>query len=62
MNKPKLSWAETNSLDVSACYQQGKVARQKNESRFQNPYSNEKFVFEKYWDQGWVDEDDLINK
>jgi hypothetical protein len=58
----KLSWAEEKALDVSMCYQQGKVARRKGESRFANPYTKIKFVYEKYWDQGWVDEDDLLNQ
>ena len=57
----KLSWAEERALDVSMCYQQGKTARQRGESRFSNPYIKKKFTFEQAWDQGWVDEDGLLN-
>jgi hypothetical protein len=57
----KLSWAEEIALDTSMCYQQGKTARQRGESRFSNPYIKKKFTFEQAWDQGWVDEDGLLN-
>jgi hypothetical protein len=60
--KLKLSWAEERALDVSMCYQQGKTARQRGESRFTNPYTKVKFTYEQAWDTGWTDEDGLINQ
>lgn len=56
---PKLSATETKALDVSACYQMGKRARQRGVPKEDNPW----FLgteFHKYWDIGWQDEHDLI--
>jgi hypothetical protein len=57
-DKPKMSDAETKSLDASMCYQQGKVVRQKGISMTSNPYPIGSEFF-RHWEQGWLDQHDL---
>jgi hypothetical protein len=58
---PKLSWSESKALDVSACYQMGKIARQRKVPKEDNPWMPLS-QFAIYWDKGWDDEDNLINQ
>jgi hypothetical protein len=59
VDKPKMSHAETQSLDVSACYQMGKVARQRNVPLEDNPW-DEGTQFHEYWAKGWTDQHHLL--
>ena len=57
-DKPKMSHAETEALDVSAVYQMGKVAHQRGVPLVDNPWIPETQFFV-YWEQGWKDDRDL---
>jgi hypothetical protein len=57
--KPKMSDAETRALDVSACYQMGKTARQREVPLGDNPWAFGT-EFNTYWAKGWVDTDQLL--
>jgi hypothetical protein len=54
----KMSHAEIQSMDVSTAYQQGKVARQRGDSKESNPWEKET-QFYVYWKKGWNDQNDL---
>ena len=60
MSKDKMNWAETQSMDVSAAYQQGKIAHQRGVLLGDNPWSFGT-EFNKYWAQGWTDAEALQN-
>jgi hypothetical protein len=57
-DKPKMSYTEEQSLDATACYQFGKIARQRGIPFEQNPWEQDT-EFARFWSLGWTDEDTL---
>jgi hypothetical protein len=61
MDTHKFNWAECRSIDASACYHMGRIARQRRVPKEDNPWKPET-EFARFWDIGWEDEETLLSQ